>query len=186
MIIVAEEKLYTSQEMADKLGVSRSTIYRFLKSNDLSPAKIDGRVKLYSHDTLKKAQQTLLLPSTLKRQSLADAKQFDQLQKQLELINEQLREKDRQIAELHQLIDHQQKLTLTANKQLQDLLALQEADPDAIKNAAEQVKKLPDATQAQHILYPTQGVSYNTTNAISAREQKTKRRGFFARLFGRK
>ena len=103
------EKLYTTQELADSIGVSRSTIYRFLKVNQIQPVEINGRSKLYSKDTLKQARRELLLPSTNKKTTLAtEAKHLDQLQQQLELINEQLREKDRQIAELHQLIDHQQ------------------------------------------------------------------------------
>lgn len=176
------EKLYTTQELADNISVSRSTIYRFLKVNQIQPVEINGRSKLYSKDTLKQARRELLLPSTNKKTILAtEAKHLDQLQQQLELINEQLREKDRQIAELHQLIDHQQKLTLSATKQLNDLLALQETDPDAIKIAAAEVQRqLPENSQAQQILYPTQGVSYKTTNAISTEEKKPKKRGFFS------
>ena len=176
------EKLYTTQELADSIGVSRSTIYRFLKVNQIQPVEINGRSKLYSKDTLKQARRELLLPSTNKKTTLAtEAKHLDQLQQQLELIHEQLREKDRQIAELHQLIDHQQKLTLSATKQLNDLLALQETDPDAIKIAAAEVQRqLPENSQAQQILYPTQGVSYKTTNAISTEEKKPKKRGFFS------
>ena len=178
------EKLYTSQELADNVGVSRSTIYRFLKVNQIKPVKIEGRAKLYAKDTLKKAQQELLLPSATAKKALAhDTKQLDKLQEQLEFINEQLQEKDRQIAELHQLIDHQQKLTLAATKQINDLLALQETDPEAIKVAAEELKRLPENSAAQHILYPTQGVSYKTTNAISAAEEKKRpkrRRGLFS------
>lgn len=101
------EKLYTTQELADNVGVSRSTIYRFLKVNQIQPVEINGRSKLYSKDTLKQARRELLLPSTSKKTTLAtEAKHLDQLQHQLELINEQLREKDRQIAELHLSLIH--------------------------------------------------------------------------------
>ncbi len=61
------EKLYTTQELADSIGVSRSTIYRFLKVNQIQPVEINGRSKLYSKDTLKQARRELLLPSTNKK-----------------------------------------------------------------------------------------------------------------------
>lgn len=54
------EKLYTTQELADNIGVSRSTIYRFLKVNQIQPVEINGRSKLYSKDTLKQARRELL------------------------------------------------------------------------------------------------------------------------------
>ncbi|MDE6376865.1 MAG: helix-turn-helix domain-containing protein, partial [Ligilactobacillus sp.] len=79
------EKLYTTQELADNIGVSRSTIYRFLKVNQIQPVEINGRSKLYSKDTLKQARRELLLPSTSKKTTLAtEAKHLDQLQHQLE------------------------------------------------------------------------------------------------------
>lgn len=177
------EKYYTSQELADGVGVSRSTIYRFLKVNHIEPVKVKGRSKLYDKQTFKRAQQELLLPTNQKQAPSLSAKHLDQLQQQLELINEQLREKDRQIAELHQLIDHQQKLTLSATKQLNDLLALQETDPEAIKIAAAEInRQLPENSTAAQILYNTPGVSYRDTNAISKSETKKKRRGFFSWL----
>lgn len=42
-----EEKLYSQTELADKIGVSKGTLSKWISKNDVSPETIKGNRKLY-------------------------------------------------------------------------------------------------------------------------------------------
>jgi transcriptional regulator with XRE-family HTH domain len=41
-----EEKLYSQTELADKIGVSKGTLSKWISKNDVSPETIKGNKKL--------------------------------------------------------------------------------------------------------------------------------------------
>lgn len=39
-------KLYTTQEVADMLGVSRQTVYNWIENNEIESVKLVGRIRI--------------------------------------------------------------------------------------------------------------------------------------------
>lgn len=42
-----QDKLYTMQEIADNIGVNKTTVYRYIKKNNIANAMIQGNANYY-------------------------------------------------------------------------------------------------------------------------------------------
>src|SRR5699024_8810045 len=93
-----EEKLYSQTELADKIGVSKGTLSKWISKNDVSPETIKGNRKLYKETIIE--QQRL----------------------EIEYLKKKLDEKDDQIAayagKFAKLADQAQQLNLADKPQL--------------------------------------------------------------------
>ena len=53
----SKEKLYTMQEMADEIGINKTTVYRYIKKNNIADAMIQGNTNYYSAMTMKRLKK---------------------------------------------------------------------------------------------------------------------------------
>jgi len=109
------EKYYNQREIADILGISKATASRYLNKLGVS-AKEENGAKLYSEMVLKqlkkqiKANQNHKNPKSTPSTIQLLQEQVDQLKKEVELLKEQSKIKDKQIETANHLADQAQQL----------------------------------------------------------------------------
>ena len=115
------ESLKTTKEIAESIGVSKSTVYRFIKSNLIHESSQIGSALLYDESVEKLISEGLGLtgnsqtkPNESPRESIESVQNelISTLKKQIEDQGEQLKVKDNQIAELQKSNDQLQQLLL--------------------------------------------------------------------------
>lgn len=115
------ESLRTTKEIADLLGVSKSTVYRYIKSNAIHESSQNGSALLYDESALKLIRQGLAIPTEsevdsdrITKESVESVQKelIETLKSQIESQKEQLDIKDTQIAELQKANDQFQQLLL--------------------------------------------------------------------------
>ena len=140
---MAEERLYTINEIIREAGIARSTFDKFVESNNLRPVKTEKRGKKFyslkdkefvvSHYvrgkgkeekekfTNHKAERHDEIVELLREQVQQLKKANEQLVHDNDILTDQLKVKDDQIAAAHQLADQAQKLHLGLEKQVKAL-----------------------------------------------------------------
>lgn len=118
------------REIADKCGVNRNQIYRFINERTIEPVKIIGNVRYYSDDVIKlfklfkqsntsktgeNTRKCLNTEQHTKQEILKE--KIDFLQKENEFLKKQINEQNAQIKELHTLL-HENNQTLLSYKSL--------------------------------------------------------------------
>lgn len=138
-----EEKLYTINEIIKDAGIARSTFDKFAEANNLRPVKTEKRgKKLYSLKdkefvvshyvsgkgkeekekfTNHKAERHDEVVDLLREQVQQLKRANEQLVHDNDILTDQLKVKDNQIAAAHQLTDQAQKLHLGLEKQVKAL-----------------------------------------------------------------
>lgn len=92
-----QDKLYSQNELADMLGISRGTFSKWLKKNSVSPKQIKGQRKLYSETVIEQYKKQKESSDTNAPERLTTA----------QLLQRELEEKQQEIAELkQQLVDN--------------------------------------------------------------------------------
>lgn len=92
-----QDKLYSQNELADMLGISRGTFSKWLKKNNVSPKQIKGQRKLYSETVIEQYK---------KQKKSSDTNAPERLTT-VQLLQRELEEKQQEIAELkQQLVDN--------------------------------------------------------------------------------
>ena len=92
-----QDKLYSQNELADMLGISRGTFSKWLKKNSVSPKQIKGPRKLYSETVIEQYK---------KQKESSDTNVPERLTT-VQLLQRELEEKQQEIAELkRQLVDN--------------------------------------------------------------------------------
>lgn len=134
-------KLLTISAMAKKLKVNRSSVYRFIVANNISPALQTGKTRFYDGKTLAQLKRHFdisIKAGAEKKRNEKDSsnddlieslkEQIKQLKQSNEIFNEQLKVKDNQIATLQanlsknqELLDHNQQLLLSAQNEKKEL-----------------------------------------------------------------
>lgn len=127
--------------MAKKLGVNRSSVYRYIEANDISPVLITGKTRFYDDQTLNKMREHFKLSVKTGADKKRNANRVDnnelieslkaqiaQLEATNQTFKEQLDVKDSQIASLQanlnknqELLDHNQQLLLAAQNEKKEL-----------------------------------------------------------------
>lgn len=140
---MAEERLYTINEIIREAGIARSTFDKFAEANNLRPVKTEKRGKKFyslkdkkfvvSHYvsgkgkeekekfTNHKAERHDEIVELLREQVQQLKKANEQLVHDNDILTDQLKVKDDQIAAAHQLADQAQKLHLGLEKQVKAL-----------------------------------------------------------------
>ncbi|MFI3731129.1 helix-turn-helix transcriptional regulator [Vagococcus fluvialis] len=125
------ESLKTTKEIADLIGVSKSTVYRFIKSNAIHESRRTGSTLLYDESVQKLIQQhfdesneSQIDSQRISGESvdLVNKELVDVLKNQIDLQVEQLNIKDTQIAELQKSNDQLQQLFLLEQQKNTKLL----------------------------------------------------------------
>lgn len=92
-----QDKLYSQNELAEMLGISRGTFSKWLKKNSVSPKQIKGQRKLYSETVIEQYK---------KQKESSDTNVLERLTT-AQLLQRELEEKQQEIAELkQQLVDN--------------------------------------------------------------------------------
>ena len=92
-----QDKLYSQNELADMLGISRGTFSKWLKKNNVFPKQIKGQRKLYSETVIEQYK---------KQKESSDTNAPERLTT-VQLLQRELEEKQQEIAELkQQLVDN--------------------------------------------------------------------------------
>jgi len=121
------ELLKTTKEIADLIGVSKSTVYRYIKSNSIHESGRNGSTLLYDESAQTLIQQALGEPIDSQRFTSESVGSINKelinvLKNQIELQVEQLNIKDTQIAELQKSNDQLQQLFLLEQQKNINLL----------------------------------------------------------------
>lgn len=129
------ESLKTTKEIADLIGVSKSTVYRYIKSNAIHESRRNGSTLLYDESVQKLIQQAFNDSTESETKSRIDSRRIGSesvdlvnkelieiLKNQIELQVEQLNIKDTQIAELQKSNDQLQQLFLLEQQKNTKLL----------------------------------------------------------------
>ncbi|MDM8279058.1 hypothetical protein QUW37_07500 [Ligilactobacillus aviarius] len=145
------------REIADKCGVNRNQIYRFINERTIEPVKIIGNVRYYSDDVIKlfkqfkqsntdKAGENTGKCLNIKQHSEQKIlkEKIDFLQKENEFLKKQINEQNAQIKELHTLL-HENNQALLSYKSLDERVI--NSDKTGIKQ--EQTEKQTEVKQFQ-------------------------------------
>lgn len=111
------------KEIADDLGISKQKVYRWIQANHITASHQDGQTKRYddaAQDLIKRHFSESKPHHEAHRNYINEAA-FDALLKQLE-------DKDKQIAHLMTLLDHEQQLRMVAEQKL--LAAAEDPEPE--------------------------------------------------------
>lgn len=133
---------YTMQEIADTLGVNKSSVFRYLKKENIAPATKEGNTNYYDATTLQRLKQHFKANSgkETRKDILVETLQQQVRQLQAELADEkvrvdkQLQEKDNQINNLHKLLDQSQQLILNAQEENKKLLLNSRSSQSSIQD----------------------------------------------------
>lgn len=168
-------KYYTMQEMAGKVGVNKSTVYRYLLKEGIAPATTKRNTNLYNATTLQRVKEHFSKKNSNNSEKKAPndllietlRQQVSSLQN--ELINEKSRSdkaliaKDKQIDDLNARLAESHQLQLGLQKELE-------------------IHK--DSDSSNHLVLDGQTVS--KTNYSKSEEKKTpegSKKGFWSKLF---
>ncbi len=190
----------TVKELADELGVSKPTIAKAITDLGIEPRKVSNRFDLSDEDCDIIRAQILQSGNSPKAEKLQEAQskepqetqsktekslisllgtQISVLQEQLSVKDAQLAEKDKQLADLTSALKSSQE----QHKALTDALtAAQALHAGTIQ---ERLAAQADSSGGQSEVMTAETVS-DLDEGEPAREPQQERRGFFARIFGRK
>lgn len=173
------ENMMTINKLAEKLGVSRPTIYNNVPET-MSFTKIDG-VNYIDEDLEKvitdkinerrKSSKSIDKQSSNNNSELIDSlnNELIYLKKQLETKDQQLNNKDEQIKQYSKLLENQQLLALQSNKKVGEL--------ETTLNQIEIKKQEENEGHATH-----SKTGYEQQNKADMSNSK-KEKGFFSKLF---
>lgn len=133
MVTENKDKYYTMQEMADVLEVNKTTVYRYLKKEHISPATVESNTNHYSATVLQQLKKHFKTDGTgSSTPKTANDRLIETLQQQVQSLQEELRDekfrsdkaldaKDRQIDDLNERLKESHQLQLGLQKKLEML-----------------------------------------------------------------
>ena len=175
------ENMLTINKLAEKLGVSRPTIYNNVPEN-MSFTKVDG-VNYIDEDLEKvitdkinerrKSSKSIDKQSSNNNSELIESlnNELIYLKKQLETKDQQLNNKDEQIKQYSKLLENQQLLALQSNQKVEQL-------ENEIKQI--ELKETEEDNRNNDLESESEQQSQNDTSNTK------KGKGFFSKLFGSK
>lgn len=134
----AKDKTYTMQEMADNVGVNKTSVYRFLKKENIAPAMTKGNTNFYNATTMQRLKNHFKKgDNKAKTSKPSNDLLIETLQQQVKSLQEELSEeksrsdkalsaKDTQIDELNSRLQESHQLQLGLQKKLKMLPELKE------------------------------------------------------------
>lgn len=171
-LINSDVKGVTVKEMADKSGVSKMTIYRYLKNNHISEVAHEAQIKYYDVAVLKVVIEHFKADDTeTKREHVIDDVTNDKYIKQLE---DDLKQERSEKAQLIKLLDQEQQLHLLAENQLKELKQLQVPKETKKSSAEAQNSSLDDSDDKNDVL-----------DGDDVKFVKTAKKSIFRHLFSR-
>ena len=126
------EKLYSQKDIADRLGTSKSTVYRIIKELGLKHSTKQSQTMLYNESVLKSVKKDFENRKLVQGSVNESAKSNDELIAQLK---DDLQHERETVANLTRLLDQSQQLQLSLQQQLKALKAPQEATTASENNS---------------------------------------------------
>lgn len=127
-----DEKLYSQKDIADRVGTSKSTVYRIIKELGLKNATKQSQTMLYDESVLKAVRKDFEARKINQNSTTESVHSNDELIAQLK---DDLQHEREQVANLTKLLDQSQKLQLNLQQQLKALKAPQEATTASENNS---------------------------------------------------
>ena len=127
-----DEKLYSQKDIADRVGTSKSTVYRIIKELGLKNATKQSQTMLYDESVLKAVRKDFEARKLNQNSPAESVHSNDELIAQLK---DDLQHEREQVANLTKLLDQSQKLQLNLQQQLKALKAPQEATTASENNS---------------------------------------------------
>ena len=122
------EKLYSQKDIADRLGTSKSTVYRIIKELGLKHSTKQSQTMLYDESVLKSVKKDFENRKLVQGSVNESAKSSDELIAQLK---DDLQHERENVANLTRLLDQSQQLQLSLQQQIKALKAPQKTPPEA-------------------------------------------------------
>ena len=126
------EKLYSQKDIADRLGTSKSTVYRIIKELGLTHSTKQSQPMLYDESVLKSVKKDFENRKLVQGSVNESAKSNDELIAQLK---DDLQHERENVANLTRLLDQSQQLQLSLQQQIKALKAPQEATTPSEHNS---------------------------------------------------
>ena len=114
------EKLYSQKDIADRLGTSKSTVYRIIKELGLTHSTKQSQTMLYDESVLKSVKKDFENRKLVQGSVNESAKSNDELIAQLK---DDLQHERENVANLTRLLDQSQQLQLSLQQQIKALKA---------------------------------------------------------------
>lgn len=127
-----DEKLYSQKDIADRVGTSKSTVYRIIKELGLKNATKQSQTMLYDESVLNAVRKDFEARKLNQNSPAEPVHSNDELIAQLK---DDLQHEREQVANLTKLLDQSQKLQLNLQQQLKALKAPQEATTASENNS---------------------------------------------------
>lgn len=116
-----DERLYKISEIADIAKVNKTKVWRYIRDNNISERSMKGNAKLYSEHTKDVIIKAFSRESVhLATETKADTSRI--LLEQIEILKGELERKNDQLDKMQSLLDQQQQLNLSTNRQNEKLL----------------------------------------------------------------
>lgn len=113
-----EKKYYSQTEIAKELKASQATISRIIRKNGITPAKLQGKRKLFSKEQVKQISFLLAGKKETKAKNVDDDNVSSEWKKEIKRLHEELSVKDNQINDLNEQLKMAQ-INLNQSQQLQ-------------------------------------------------------------------
>lgn len=152
------ERLYKISEIADIAKVNKTKVWRYIRDNNISERSMKGNAKLYSEHTkdviLKAFSNDSIHFAT---ETKADTSRI--LLEQIEILKGELERKNDQLDKMQSLLDQQQQLNLSTNRQNEKLLDTpQKTSEDASKDDTDVLEPTGDHYKGEEVKTPKKGL----------------------------
>jgi hypothetical protein len=154
------ERLYKISEIADIAKANKTKVWRYIRDNNISERSMKGNAKLYSEHTKD------VIIKAFSSETKADTSRI--LLEQIDILKGELERKNDQLDKMQSLLDQQQQLNLSTNRQNEKLL-------DTTTNNTPSQDDSPSQSDDTDVLKPTEGNSKGVEN-------KTPKKGLFGWL----
>lgn len=124
------------KEIADMIGVSKMTIYRFIKTNHISETSQEGRTLLYDDTSINLIIKAFSSKSDVTDVAADDTPDFKneyliQLEETNIFLKKELEDKNKQITSLQTILNQQQQLLLYEQQKTTQLLEQAQKEPES-------------------------------------------------------
>lgn len=176
--------MMTIKEMADALGISKQTAYRWIRKNHIKEALQNGQVKQYDEAVFNRMKSELLADTVSDEalhephQTTSGSGEMKQFDADVKWYREQLEAKDKQIQELHQLLNQSQQMQgklMQENTELRALMASSESFSEAPKQAPESEAEEVTAQEEEAVQAVTEAPEVPITAQYGAEPPQAKR-----------
>lgn len=113
----------TLKQMSDELGISKQKIYRYIKKNNINEVYQRDSTMYYDEVVQSQIKQEFTQKEVHQEvhQMHINEVAIDMLSKQLEVLQNELEVKNKQIAEMQKLLDQEQQLSMSKQQQVLQL-----------------------------------------------------------------